>query len=162
MVRPMNQPKQAPRPEEPAPPSLSARARAAIVPQAAYLSGLNPEQRAAVEATEGPVLVLAGAGTGKTRVLTTRIAHLIATAKARPFDILAVTFTNKAAREMKERVGALVGSIAEGMPWLGTFHSIGTKVLRRHAELVGLKSDFTILGVDDQLRLMKQVIEAAD
>ncbi|MFL5037440.1 MAG: ATP-dependent helicase, partial [Microvirga sp.] len=148
---------------EPKPGSLSARARAAVGPQAAaYLAGLNPEQRQAVEATEGPVLVLAGAGTGKTRVLTTRIAHLIATAKARPFDILAVTFTNKAAREMKERVGALVGSIAEGMPWLGTFHSIGTKVLRRHAELVGLKSDFTILGVDDQLRLMKQVIEAAD
>src|SRR5215207_4241415 len=137
---------------EPKPGSLSARARAAVGPQAAaYLAGLNPEQRQAVEATEGPVLVLAGAGTGKTRVLTTRIAHLIATAKARPFDILAVTFTNKAAREMKERVGALVGSIAEGMPWLGTFHSIGTKVLRRHAELVGLKSDFTILGVDDQL-----------
>ena len=148
---------------EPKPGSLSARARAAVGPQAAaYLAGLNPEQRQAVEATEGPVLVLAGAGTGKTRVLTTRIAHLIATAKARPFDILAVTFTNKAAREMKERVGALVGSVAEGMPWLGTFHSIGTKVLRRHAELVGLKSDFTILGVDDQLRLMKQVIEAAD
>src|SRR5688500_11215266 len=143
-------------------PSLSGSlsARAAAGPRPSYLTGLNPEQRAAVEATEGPVLVLAGAGTGKTRVLTTRIAHLIATAKARPFDILAVTFTNKAAREMKERVGALVGSVAEGMPWLGTFHSIGTKVLRRHAELVGLKSDFTILGVDDQLRLMKQVIEA--
>lgn len=143
--------------------SLSARARAAVAPpSAAYLEGLNPEQRQAVEATEGPVLVLAGAGTGKTRVLTTRIAHLIATGKARPFDILAVTFTNKAAREMKERIGALVGSVAEGMPWLGTFHSIGTKVLRRHAELVGLKSDFTILGVDDQIRLMKQVIAAAD
>src|SRR5215203_4216087 len=142
--------------------SFSARARAAATREAAYMAGLNPEQREAVEATEGPVLVLAGAGTGKTRVLTTRIAHLIATGKARPFDILAVTFTNKAAREMKERVGALVGAVAEGMPWLGTFHSIGTKVLRRHAELVGLKSDFTILGVDDQLRLMKQVIEAAD
>src|SRR3954470_14778360 len=148
---------------EPKPGSLSARARAAVGPQAAaYLAGLNPEQRQAVAATEGPVLVLAGAGTGKTRVLTTRIAHLIATAKARPFDILAVTFTNKADREMKERVGALVGSIAEGMPWLGTFHSIGTKALRRHAELVCLKSDFTILGVDDPLRLMKQIIEAAD
>ena len=105
-----------------------------------------------MEATEGPVLVLAGAGTGKTRVLTTRIAHLIATGKARPFDILAVTFTNKAAREMRERVAALIGPVAEGMQWLGTFHSVGTKILRRHAELVGLKSDFTILGTDDQLR----------
>jgi DNA helicase II / ATP-dependent DNA helicase PcrA len=145
---------------EPRPASVSARARAAVAPSAGYLASLNLEQRQAVEATDGPVLVLAGAGTGKTRVLTTRIAHLIATAKARPFDILAVTFTNKAAREMKERIAGLVGAIAEGMPWLGTFHSIGAKVLRRHAELVGLKSDFTILGVDDQLRLMKQVIEA--
>src|SRR3954471_8092220 len=148
-------------PPEPRAGSLSARARAAVAPASAgYLSGLNPEQREAVEGTEGPVLVLAGAGTGKTRVLTTRIAHLIATGKARPFDILAVTFTNKAAREMKERIGALVGSVAEGMPWLGTFHSVGTRILRRHAELVGLKSDFTILGVDDQIRLMKQVIAA--
>ena len=96
------------------------------------------------------------------RVLTTRIAHLIATGKARPFDILAVTFTNKAAREMRERVASLIGPVAEGMQWLGTFHSIGTKILRRHAELVGLRSDFTILGTDDQLRLMKQVIEAED
>src|ERR671912_1454274 len=165
MVRPMNQPESPPDPQDdmahqPASGSLSARARAAVAPQSPYLAGLNPEQRAAVEATEGPVLVLAGAGTGKTRVLTTRIAHLIATGKARPFDILAVTFTNKAAREMKERVAALVGAVAEGMPWLGTFHSIGTKVLRRHAELVGLRSDFTILGMDDQLRLLKQVIEA--
>ncbi len=140
--------------------SLSARARAAVAPQTPYLSGLNPEQRAAVEATEGPVLVLAGAGTGKTRVLTTRIAHLIATGKARPFDILSVTFTNKAAREMRERVASLIGPVAEGMQWLGTFHSIGTKILRRHAELVDLRSDFTILGTDDQLRLMKQVIAA--
>ncbi|KAB0267011.1 ATP-dependent helicase [Microvirga brassicacearum] len=140
--------------------SLSARARAAVTPQTPYLSGLNPEQRAAVEATEGPVLVLAGAGTGKTRVLTTRIAHLIATGKARPFDILSVTFTNKAAREMRERVASLIGPVAEGMQWLGTFHSIGTKILRRHAELVDLRSDFTILGTDDQLRLMKQVIAA--
>src|SRR5919199_6249571 len=165
MVAPMNQPDSKPDPQgglthEPASGSLSARARAAVAPHAAYLSGLNPEQRAAVEATEGPVLVLAGAGTGKTRVLTTRIAHLIATGKARPFDILAVTFTNKAAREMKERVAALVGPVAEGMQWLGTFHSVGTKILRRHAELVGLKSDFTILGTDDQLRLLKQLIEA--
>ena len=142
--------------------TISERARAAAAPRPAgeYLSGLNPEQRQAVEATEGPVLVLAGAGTGKTRVLTTRIAHLIATGRAWPSGILAVTFTNKAAREMKERVGHLVGAAGEGMPWLGTFHSIGTKVLRRHAELVGLKSDFTILGVDDQIRLLKQVIAA--
>src|SRR3954471_5206201 len=146
-------------PPEPRAGSLSARARAAVAPaRAAYLEGLNPEQRRAVETTEGPVLVLAGAGTGKTRVLTTRIAHLIATNRARPFDILAVTFTNKAAREMKARIGALVGPAGEGMPWLGTFHAIGTKILRRHAELVGLKSDFTILGTDDQIRLMKQVL----
>ena len=142
-------------------PTLSERARAAVRPQSGdYMSGLNPEQRQAVEATEGPVLVLAGAGTGKTRVLTTRIAHLIATGKAWPSGILAVTFTNKASREMKERVGHLVGAAGEGMPWLGTFHAIGTKVLRRHAELVGLKSDFTILGTDDQIRLLKQVIAA--
>ncbi|MBM6594561.1 ATP-dependent helicase [Microvirga pudoricolor] len=140
--------------------SLSARARAAVAPQSPYLEGLNPEQRRAVEATEGPVLVLAGAGTGKTRVLTTRIAHLIATGKARPFDILAVTFTNKAAREMRERITHLIGPVAEGMQWLGTFHAIGTKILRRHAELVDLKSDFTILGMDDQIRLLKQVIAA--
>src|SRR5918998_2395090 len=139
--------------------SLSERARAAVTPQSPYLAGLNPEQRAAVEATEGPVLVLAGAGTGKTRVLTTRIAHLIATGKAYPSQILSVTFTNKAAREMRERITAVIGPVAEGMQWLGTFHSIGTKILRRHAELVGLRSDFTILGTDDQLRLMKQVIE---
>ncbi|MDJ1158590.1 UvrD-helicase domain-containing protein [Chelatococcus sp. SYSU_G07232] len=145
---------------EPRAGSLSARARAAAAPTAAYLAGLNAEQRHAVETTEGPVLVLAGAGTGKTRVLTTRIAHLIATGSARPGEILAVTFTNKAAREMKERVGILLGGIAEGMPWLGTFHAIGTKILRRHAELVGLKSDFTILDTDDQIRLMKQVIQA--
>ena len=129
---------------------------------APYLDGLNAEQRRAVEVTDGPVLVLAGAGTGKTRVLTTRIAHLIATGLARPGDILAVTFTNKAAREMKERIGHLLGSVGEGMPWLGTFHAIGTKILRRHAELVGLRSDFTILDTDDQIRLMKQVIQADD
>jgi DNA helicase-2/ATP-dependent DNA helicase PcrA len=133
------------------------------MPQApAYLEGLNPEQREAVETTEGPVLVLAGAGTGKTRVLTTRIAHLIATGKAYPSQILSVTFTNKAAREMKERITRLVGDVAEGMPWLGTFHSISAKILRRHAELVGLRSDFTILDMDDQIRLLKQVIQAAN
>lgn len=141
---------------------LAARAQQAARGQARYLDGLNPEQRRAVEALEGPVLVLAGAGTGKTRVLTTRIAHLIATGSAFPSQILAVTFTNKAAREMKERIGHLVGTVAEGMPWLGTFHAIGTKILRRHAELVGLKSDFTILDTDDQIRLMRQVIRAED
>ena len=139
--------------------SITARALGALRRDSdSYLDGLNPEQRLAVETTEGPILVLAGAGTGKTRVLTTRIAHLISTGRARPFDILAVTFTNKAAREMKHRIGALIGPAGEGMPWLGTFHAIGTKILRRHAELVGLKSDFTILGTDDQLRLMKQVL----
>ena len=127
-----------------------------------YLDGLNDEQRAAVEAIEGPVLVLAGAGTGKTRVLTTRIAHILASSRARAHEILAVTFTNKAAREMKERVALLAGPVAEGMPWLGTFHAISTKILRRHAELVGLKSGFTILDTDDQIRLLKQVIQAAD
>jgi DNA helicase-2/ATP-dependent DNA helicase PcrA len=135
-------------------------ARAAAQPAAGYLAGLNPEQRQAVEATDGPVLVLAGAGTGKTRVLTTRIAHLIATNRAYPSQILSVTFTNKAAREMKERVAHLVGPVAEGMPWLGTFHSISAKILRRHAELLDLRSDFTILDTDDQIRLMKQVITA--
>src|SRR3984893_11999217 len=134
------------------------RARAAQ--GAAYLNDLNPEQRLAVETLNGPVLVLAGAGTGKTRVLTTRIAHILATERARPGDILAVTFTNKAAREMKARVGAMVGQIVEGMPWLGTFHSIGAKIIRRHAELVGLKPDFTILDTDDQIRLLKQLLQA--
>src|ERR1700677_4529132 len=125
-----------------------------------YLKDLNAEQREAVEAVDGPVLVLAGAGTGKTRVLTTRLAHILATRRAWPGQILAVTFTNKAAREMKERIGALIGGVVEGMQWLGTFHSIGARMLRRHAELAGLKSNFTILDADDQLRLMKQVIEA--
>ena len=138
--------------------SISDRARAAAAPP--YLDGLNPEQREAVEALDGPVLVLAGAGTGKTRVLTTRIAHILATGRAYGSQILAVTFTNKAAREMKTRIGTLVGGAIEAMPWLGTFHSIGVKILRRHAELVDLKSGFTILDTDDQLRLLKQVIEA--
>ncbi len=138
--------------------SISDRARAAAAPP--YLDGLNPEQREAVEALDGPVLVLAGAGTGKTRVLTTRIAHILATGRAYGSQILAVTFTNKAAREMKTRIAALVGGAVEAMPWLGTFHSIGVKILRRHAELVDLKSGFTILDTDDQLRLLKQVIEA--
>ncbi|WP_324749884.1 UvrD-helicase domain-containing protein [Sphingomonas sp. LY54] len=127
-----------------------------------YISGLNPPQREAVLTTEGPVLVLAGAGTGKTAALTARLAHLIATRRAWPSEILAVTFTNKAAREMKERVGRIVGDAVEGMPWLGTFHAVGAKMLRRHAELVGLQSNFTILDTDDQLRLLKQLIAAAD
>ena len=144
----------------PRPSGIAARAMAARAGGPRYLDGLNPEQRRAVETTEGPVLVLAGAGTGKTRVLTTRIAHILSTGRAFPSQILAVTFTNKAAREMRERIGALVGEAVEGMPWLGTFHSIGVKILRRHAELVGLRSDFTILDPDDQIRLMRQIIEA--
>ncbi|MBU0642243.1 MAG: UvrD-helicase domain-containing protein, partial [Alphaproteobacteria bacterium] len=126
-----------------------------------YLDGLNPAQRAAVEALDGPVLMLAGAGTGKTKALTARIAHLLNTGRARPNEILAVTFTNKAAREMKERVAGLMGHTIEGMPWLGTFHSVCVKLLRRHAEMVGLKSNFTILDTDDQVRLMKQLIIAS-
>ena len=143
----------------PSPGGIAARAQAAAAP-APNLAGLNPEQRLAVETLDGPVLVLAGAGTGKTRVLTVRIAHILATGRARPSEILAVTFTNKAAREMKHRVEEIVGGVVEGMPWLGTFHSIGVKILRRHAELVGLKTDFTILDVDDQIRLIKQLLEA--
>jgi DNA helicase II / ATP-dependent DNA helicase PcrA len=142
----------------PASGGIAARARMAAAPP--YLAGLNEEQREAIGATEGPVLVLAGAGTGKTRVLTTRIAHILATGKAWPRQVLAVTFTNKAAREMKERIGRLIGESVEGMPWLGTFHSIGVKILRRNADLVGLKSDFTILDTDDQIRLLKQIIQA--
>jgi DNA helicase II / ATP-dependent DNA helicase PcrA len=138
---------------------IAARARAAAAPPP-YLVGLNPEQRAAVETLDGPVLVLAGAGTGKTRVLTTRIAHILSLGRARPSEILAVTFTNKAAREMKQRISEMLGETVEGMPWLGTFHAVGVKILRRHAELVGLKTNFTILDVDDQLRLMKQILEA--
>ncbi|WP_208437401.1 ATP-dependent helicase [Bartonella taylorii] len=125
-----------------------------------YLEQLNPEQRQAVMNTQGSLLVLAGAGTGKTRVLTTRISHILRSGLASPQQILAVTFTNKAAREMKMRIGALIGEIVEGMPWLGTFHSTGAKILRRHAELVGLKSNFTILDSDDVLRLLKQLIQA--
>jgi DNA helicase-2/ATP-dependent DNA helicase PcrA len=128
----------------------------------AYLRGLNPPQREAVLTTEGPVLVLAGAGTGKTAALTARLAHLIATRKAWPSQILAVTFTNKAAREMRERVGALSGGALEGMPWLGTFHSVAARMLRSHAELTGLQSNFTILDTDDQLRVLKQLIQAAN
>ncbi|MGZ3368087.1 MAG: ATP-dependent helicase [Caulobacteraceae bacterium] len=129
-------------------------------PRPPYLDGLNPEQRKAVEATEGPVLVLAGAGTGKTRVLTTRLAHILQQGKARPWELLVVTFTNKAAREMRERIGHLIGPESEGLRWLGTFHSVAAQILRRHAELVGLKSSFTILDVDDQERLIRQLLEA--
>ncbi len=147
--------------DAPRPGGIAARAMAGAAPRPeGYMAGLNPEQREAVETLDGPVLVLAGAGTGKTRVLTTRIGHILATRRAYPSEILAVTFTNKAAREMKERIGKVVGGTVEGMPWLGTFHSIGVKMLRRHSELAGLKSNFTILDTDDQLRLLKQLIQA--
>ncbi len=139
-----------------------ARAQAPQGAAADYLAGLNPEQREAVETTEGPVLVLAGAGTGKTRVLTTRLAHILATGRAKPWELLVVTFTNKAAREMRERIGHLIGPSSEGLRWLGTFHSVAAQILRRHAELVGLKSSFTILDTDDQERLLKQLLEAAN
>ena len=139
-------------------PAAAAPPRHAVAPTV-HLEGLNDEQRRAVTHTGGPLLVLAGAGTGKTRVLTTRIAHLLITGQARPSQILAVTFTNKAAREMLDRVAGLIGGAADGM-WLGTFHAIGVRVLRRHAELVGLKSNFTILDTDDQTRLIKQLLQA--
>src|SRR6185436_10868449 len=134
----------------------------AAQPAPPYLTGLNPPQREAVLTTEGPVLVLAGAGTGKTAALTARLAYLIASKKAWPSQILAVTFTNKAAREMRDRVGKLSGGALEGMPWLGTFHSVAARMLRSHAELVGLQSNFTILDTDDQLRVLKQLIQAAN
>src|SRR3954470_13708380 len=143
---------------QPAAGGIAARARAAAGPQ--YLNGLNPEQRDAVETLDGPVLVLAGAGTGKTRVLTTRIAHILSQNRARPNEILSVTFTNKAAREMKVRLADMLGQAVEGMPWLGTFHSIAGRILRTHAELVQLKSNFTVLDVDDQVRLLKQLLQA--
>jgi DNA helicase II / ATP-dependent DNA helicase PcrA len=130
--------------------------------EAPYLEALNPEQRDAALTIDGPVLVLAGAGTGKTKVLTARLAHILATGKARPWEILSVTFTNKAAREMRDRTEAIVGPGASGLKWLGTFHSTSAMILRRHAELAGLKSNFTVLDTDDQIRLMKQVIEAAN
>jgi len=150
-----------PRPDISSAPSLSQQAMPTpMVQGGSYLEGLNPEQREAVLATEGPVLVLAGAGTGKTRVLTCRLAHILENRMAFPSQILSVTFTNKAAREMRERVGGLIGDAVEGLAWLGTFHSIAAKILRIHAELVGLKSSFTILDTDDQIRLLKQVIKA--
>jgi len=150
--------KPAPPPPEP---SLSMQAMPCHAPaNAAYLEGLNTEQHEAVVTIDGPLLVLAGAGTGKTRVLTCRLAHILETGRAYPSQILSVTFTNKAAREMKERVGGLIGQAVEGLPWLGTFHSIAAKILRIHAELAGLKSSFTILDTDDQIRLLKQIIRA--
>jgi ATP-dependent DNA helicase UvrD/PcrA len=135
--------------------------RRAPEPPAPYLAALNDAQREAVETTEGPLLVLAGAGTGKTRVLTSRLAHILLTGRAWPGQILAVTFTNRAAREMRERVAALIGDAVEGL-WIGTFHALAARILRRHAELVGLKPNFTILDADDQIRLIKQLMVAAD
>ena len=123
-----------------------------------YLSVLNETQQKAVETLDGPFLILAGAGTGKTRTLTTRLAHILKKGKARPWEILAVTFTNKAAREMKERVSNLLNSSVEGW-WVGTFHSIGARFLRRYSEAIGLKPNFTILDTDDQIRLVKQLVE---
>ena len=139
-------------------PSLSQRAMGGR--STSYLNDLNPSQRSAVETLNGPVLMLAGAGTGKTKALTTRIVHLMNMSQARANEILAVTFTNKAAREMKNRVGVMLGNVGDGLPWLGTFHSLCVKILRRHSELVGLKSNFTILDTDDQLRLLKQLLKA--
>src|SRR3954469_1119258 len=127
--------------------------------EAVFLARLNDAQRRAVEAVDGAVLVLAGAGTGKTRVLTTRLAHILATGRAYPGEVLAVTFTNKAAREMRERLERMIGRAADGV-WLGTFHAIAARILRRHAELVGLKPSFTILDTDDQIRLLKQILAA--
>src|SRR5262245_26394357 len=138
----------------------AARQPRAADPNADYLRGLNPEQREAVTTIDGPLLVLAGAGTGKTRVLTTRVAHILATRRAWPSQMLVVTFTNKAAREMRERTLALVGPEGEGLRWFGTFHSVSAQILRRHAELAKLKSGFTVLDTDDQLRLIKQILEA--
>ena len=133
-----------------------------LVPSAVaepWLKELNTEQANAVTTLNGPLLVLSGAGTGKTRVLTARLAHLVASRTAAPWNILAVTFTNKAAREMKERVTQLVGPMVEQV-MLGTFHALAARMLRQHAELVGLKSDYTILDTDDQSRLLKQLMEA--
>jgi len=139
--------------DEPAPAGLTRPAE--------YLNTLNESQREAVETTDGPVLVLAGAGTGKTRVLTTRLAHILLQGRANPGELLAVTFTNKAAREMQERVADMLGTPVEGW-WVGTFHALAARILRRHAEAVGLKPNFTILDADDQVRLLKQILAARD
>lgn len=149
-----------PDPFRPAPSRAPAATAVEVPSDAPWLRGLNSEQFQAVTTTEGPVLVLSGAGTGKTKVLTSRLAHILAGRRAQPWQCLAVTFTNKAAREMRDRVAALIGPVAEGL-WLGTFHALCVRILRRHAELVGLKSNFTILDADDQLRLLKQVMEGA-
>ena len=132
---------------------------ARLMPELPWLNELNPEQKQAVTTTEGPLLVLSGAGTGKTKVLTARLAYILANMKANPWNCLVVTFTNRAAREMQNRARNLIGNIADSV-WMGTFHGIAVKILRRHAELVGLKSNFTILGEDDQRRLIKQLLEA--
>ena len=137
---------------------LSTKAMARLVPP--YLEGLNAAQREAVEALDGPVLMLAGAGTGKTKALTARFIHLIKAGRAQPNEILGVTFTNKAAYEMKHRVTSLLGYNVDGLKWLGTFHSVCARFLRTHAELAGLHSNFTILDTDDQLRILKQLIIA--
>ncbi|MAV50047.1 MAG: DNA helicase II [Hyphomonadaceae bacterium] len=152
----MSDPNQSRRISEMAAPRAPRAAGQTAVP----MTGLNPEQCEAIETTEGPLLVLAGAGTGKTQVLTTRLANIIASGRAYPSQTLTVTFTNKAAREMRERALELIGPDGEGLRWLGTFHSISAQILRRHAELVGLKPSFTILDTDDQIRLCKQIIEA--
>ncbi|MBI3444092.1 MAG: UvrD-helicase domain-containing protein, partial [Magnetospirillum sp.] len=144
----------------PAPSAPRAAGPVPVPPDAPWLKGLNPEQFQAVTTTDGPVLVLSGAGTGKTKVLTARLAHILASRRAQPWQCLAVTFTNRAAREMKERVAHLVGPVADGI-WLGTFHSLCLKMLRRHAQAVGLGADFTVLDADDQMRVLKQVMEAA-
>src|SRR5580658_4634306 len=164
MIRFVSQRSERSEPSVVSPPSRDDARAAPLIrrPHEAYLSyldGLNEEQRRAVESLDGPVLILAGAGVGKTRVLTARIAHIISTGRARAHEILAVTFTNKAAREMRHRVGAFAGS-EQAMPWLGTFHSVGAKILRMHADLVGLRPNFTILDTDDQLRLLKQLLQA--
>ena len=162
MIRFVSQPAEKSEPAIDSPSNAIARAPFVRRPHDAdppYLEGLNEEQRQAVEALDGPVLVLAGAGVGKTRVLTTRIAHIVSTGRARAHEILAVTFTNKAAREMRQRVAVFSGS-EQAMPWLGTFHSVGAKILRMHAELVGLRPNFTILDTDDQMRLLKQLLQA--
>ncbi|OAN51266.1 DNA helicase II [Paramagnetospirillum marisnigri] len=141
------------------PPSRLASGPLPVAPDAPWLKGLNPEQLEAVTSLDGPILVLSGAGTGKTKVLTARLAQLLASRRAQPWQCLAVTFTNRAAREMRDRVAALVGPPAQDL-WLGTFHSLCLRILRRHAALVGLGSDFTVLDADDQLRVLKQVMEA--
>ena len=124
-----------------------------------YLNDLNDQQIDAVKTIYGPLLVLAGAGTGKTKALTSRIAHIINKNYAFPNQILAVTFTNKAAKEMKNRISLYVGNVVEGMPWIGTFHSLSVKILRKYSEFCGLKNNFTILDTDDQIRVIKQLIK---